>query len=386
MSADAVGARRRIAAEQRGQRGRDVDEPAHAIDEAVGAHALARDHERRAGLDHAERAVLADVAALVFPVVGGGVHDAHVGRRGMVEQLRDLLERERVRVVRAVGERVWPLGGEAGEPVGRLIGERVLAPHRDDLEAGAVAPEPDAAVARRRFEHVAARVTTAPCRRWRRARDRAARRGGASGQPTDTTTLPVVPRAPRSDERGGHVGERNLREHERVDRRPARAAATSADASAREQGGVARDRAAEVHADHAVVLDQHVVGGHVGHPAAREPDHEDPPAPRDAATRAVEHVTADRVVDDVGTVAVGVLLHAGDEVVGAVVDRELGAELTAQRDLVVAARGRDHAGARGARRAGSRRSPRHPRPRAPAATRRRRWPPGRGGRTSRCRS
>ena len=124
---------------------------------------------------------------------------------------------------------------------------------------------------------------------------------------------------------------------------PRSCSAVSSDAQAREQRVVARDRATEVHTDHAVVLHQHVVGGHVGHPATREPDHEDPPAPRDAATRAVEHVTTDRVVHDIGTVALGVLLHRVDEVVGAVVDRELGAELAAQRDLVVAAGGRDHA-------------------------------------------
>ena len=62
--------------------------------------------------------MLTDVTTLVFPVVRGGVHDAEVGRGGMVEELRHLLERERVRVAGPVGERVGPLRGEAGEPVG----------------------------------------------------------------------------------------------------------------------------------------------------------------------------------------------------------------------------------------------------------------------------
>ena len=119
-SADAVGARAGgIAAEQRGHRRRDVDQAARARDVAVGAHALPRDHERRPRLHHAERAVLAEVAALVLPVVRGGVHHAQVGRRGVVEELRDLLERERVRVRRTRGDTGRrSLGGEAGEPVG----------------------------------------------------------------------------------------------------------------------------------------------------------------------------------------------------------------------------------------------------------------------------
>ena len=43
-------------------------------------HALAADHQRRAGLHDAERAVLAEVAALVLPVVRGRVDHAEVGR------------------------------------------------------------------------------------------------------------------------------------------------------------------------------------------------------------------------------------------------------------------------------------------------------------------
>ena len=41
---------------------------------------LPREHERRPGLHEAERAVLAEVAALVLPVVRGGVQHAQVGR------------------------------------------------------------------------------------------------------------------------------------------------------------------------------------------------------------------------------------------------------------------------------------------------------------------
>ena len=76
------------------------------------------DHERRPGLHHAQRAVLAPVPAGVLPVVGGGVHHAQVGRRRVVEELGDLLVGERVGVGRPGGVGVGQLGGEPGEPVG----------------------------------------------------------------------------------------------------------------------------------------------------------------------------------------------------------------------------------------------------------------------------
>jgi hypothetical protein len=46
--------------------------------------------------------VLAPVAALVLPVVGGGVEDAQVRRGGMVEELGDVVVGERVGVRGAV--------------------------------------------------------------------------------------------------------------------------------------------------------------------------------------------------------------------------------------------------------------------------------------------
>ena len=65
-----------------------------------------------------ERAVLAAVTALVLPVVGGGVQHAEVGRGRMVEELRDVVERVRVRVGGTRRVRVGALGVEAHEPVG----------------------------------------------------------------------------------------------------------------------------------------------------------------------------------------------------------------------------------------------------------------------------
>ena len=96
-------------------------------DHAERLHALAADHHRGAGLHDPERAVLAEVAALVLPVVRGRVDHAEVGRGGRVEELRDLLVGERVGVVVAVRVEVGPLGVEADELVGRLVGERVAA-------------------------------------------------------------------------------------------------------------------------------------------------------------------------------------------------------------------------------------------------------------------
>ena len=121
----AVGARR--AAEERGDRGRGVDQPGRAWDHAERLHALAADHHRRAGLHDPDRAVLAEVAALVFPVVRGRVDHAQVGRGRRVEELRGLRVGERVGVVVAVGWRPAALGLEADELVGRLVGQRIAA-------------------------------------------------------------------------------------------------------------------------------------------------------------------------------------------------------------------------------------------------------------------
>ena len=132
------GTGRRHAARRRGARaivGRDVDEPRRPRHEPVVADALAGDHERRARLHDAERPVLAPVPALVLPVVRGRVDHAQVGCGRMVEQLGDLLERERIGVVAPVGVRVGELGVEPGEMRRRLVGERVVALGGDGLEA-----------------------------------------------------------------------------------------------------------------------------------------------------------------------------------------------------------------------------------------------------------
>ncbi len=117
----------RRAAEQRGDRRRGVDEPGGSRDHAEPLHTLAADHHRGAGLHDADRPVLAEVTALVLPVVRGGMDHAQVGRGGRVEELGGLLERERVGVVVAVGVQPGALGLDADELVGRLVGQRVEA-------------------------------------------------------------------------------------------------------------------------------------------------------------------------------------------------------------------------------------------------------------------
>ena len=116
-----VGTRRD--AEELGDRGRDVDEARRPRDETVVADALARDHERRPRLQHAERPVLTPVAALVLPVVRSRVDDAQVGCRGMVEELGGLLERERIGVVAPGRVRVGELG-RRGRRGARATGRR----------------------------------------------------------------------------------------------------------------------------------------------------------------------------------------------------------------------------------------------------------------------
>ena len=156
------------AAEELGDRGRDVDQAAGRGHDPVVAHALPRDHERGPGLHDPERAVLAAVTALVLPVVRAGVQHAQVGRRRMVEELRDVVVRERVRVAVARRIRVGELGGEADEPVGRLVGDRVLPAATGALVAvgpGPDAPELDVPVGARRLVGVGRRCAASPCRR-----------------------------------------------------------------------------------------------------------------------------------------------------------------------------------------------------------------------------
>ena len=173
------------APEELGDGGRDVDETADARDQAVVAHALARDHERRAGLHDAERAVLAAVAALVLPVVRGRVEHAQVGRGRVVEELRDVVVRVGVRVGGAGRVRIGALGVDAHEPVGRLVGERVRAGHAGAFVAvgsGTRAAERDRAVGARDLVGAVVSCGAPPCRRSAPTARRAARRARGPGR------------------------------------------------------------------------------------------------------------------------------------------------------------------------------------------------------------
>jgi hypothetical protein len=82
--------------------------------------------------------VLAPVAALVLPVVRGGMDHAQVGRGGVVEQLGYLREREGVRVLAPGRVAVSAFDLEPREAVSGLVGERVGALGGDPFVAAAV--------------------------------------------------------------------------------------------------------------------------------------------------------------------------------------------------------------------------------------------------------
>jgi hypothetical protein len=130
-------------AEQRAQRGCDIDELGAVLDDPERPHALAAEDERRPGLHEPERTVLAEVAPLVLPVVGSRVQNAEVGRGRRVEELRDLFERMGIGVVDPGRVRIRTLFGKGRELVGRLIRERIPALDRDSLEPVTTAAEPD---------------------------------------------------------------------------------------------------------------------------------------------------------------------------------------------------------------------------------------------------
>ena len=145
----------RLGAEQGQHRGRHVDQPAGGRDRAPLGDAGPGEDERRPGLHHADRAVLADVAALVGPVVGGGVDGDEVGRHRRVEQLGELVVGEGVGVDLAGGVGRGPLVGQRREPVGGGVGQRVAPLDLVDDVPPAVpvdlAVEPAAALGRGRL-------------------------------------------------------------------------------------------------------------------------------------------------------------------------------------------------------------------------------------------
>ena len=139
---------------------------------------LPREHERRPRLHEAERAVLAEVAALVLPVVRGGVEHAQVGRGRRVEELGDLVERVRVGVLACGAGTAWARSSARGVNLSVDWSASGSRPVDRDALVGAVggAAEGDPAVVRERLVGAVA-GGAAPCRRSARARCRGAPRG-----------------------------------------------------------------------------------------------------------------------------------------------------------------------------------------------------------------
>ena len=111
---------------QHRERGTDVDQPGVVVDEAAVRDAGAAEHQRCAGLDHVERAVLADVAAVLEELVPRGVHDRQVRAAFGVGEERPQPRR---------GIRVGVAGRQLRRGVGHLAlvgqeGHRVLAADR----------------------------------------------------------------------------------------------------------------------------------------------------------------------------------------------------------------------------------------------------------------
>ena len=142
--------------------------------------------ERRPRLHDAERAVLAPMAALVLPVVRGGVQHAEVGRRRMVEELRDVVVGERVRV--GVARRDGGRRSSAVRPTSRsgdwsATGScaRHAGPHVARRRASPTRRNSTASVGARRLVRVGRRAPAPPCRRSVRAAGPAARRARHRG-------------------------------------------------------------------------------------------------------------------------------------------------------------------------------------------------------------
>ena len=98
--------------------------------------------------------MLPEVPALVGPIVRCTVDYAEVGRRRMVEELGELLERVGVAVLVATRVRHGPLGLKSDEALLVLHSERVLTRGRLDPEAAiraGVSTEPHGSVRRRDF-------------------------------------------------------------------------------------------------------------------------------------------------------------------------------------------------------------------------------------------
>ena len=86
--------------------------------------------------------------------------------------------------------------------------------------------------------------------------------------------------------------------------------------------------------DHGVVLDQHVVRARLRDLPGREAHHDQTALEGDALRRALEGVAPNRVVDDVGAMTAGEVLHRLGDVLLVVLDHQVGAEPPADCGLL----------------------------------------------------
>src|SRR5438552_2206598 len=145
----------------------------------------------------------------------------------------------------------------------------------------------------------------------------------------------------------GHGGCRVLHGHHRRDQRVDAARRPEVDQlGVHPAGQVGRLQVVEppVQPDDRVVLYEDVVDAELGDPAAGETDGQQATLEGDALRRPGEHLPAHRVVDDIRTLTAGRVLHGVHEVLGRVVDGQLGAQLLAHADLLRPPGGGQHPG------------------------------------------
>ncbi len=128
------GARRCAASEQLENRGGQVDQAAARLDLAQRPDASSGRDERRACLHDAEGAVLAEMTSLVAPEVGSGVQHHQVGCRRMIEQLSQVFQCMRIRVLAAARVGCRSFLGQAAEMPGVLSCDRTLPADRLGVE------------------------------------------------------------------------------------------------------------------------------------------------------------------------------------------------------------------------------------------------------------
>jgi hypothetical protein len=93
------------AAEQLEDRGSHIDQSARSINESNWSDACPGRDERRPRLHDAEGAMLTEMTALITPVVSSRVEHEEVRGGGMIEDLCEMVERVRIRVVPSTG--IW---------------------------------------------------------------------------------------------------------------------------------------------------------------------------------------------------------------------------------------------------------------------------------------